>query len=86
MGKDAAQVLKSMGVEANIPEEVYETLEKVFRPELNQTLARFKLRNMMQGMSQFCDAYMSKLRLASPECKYKHDCDELLKDQFIFGL
>ena len=29
---------------------------------------------------------MSQLRLTLPECKYKHDSDELLKDQFIFGL
>ena len=31
-------------------------------------------------------AYMSELRLALPECKYKNDSDELLKDQFIFGI
>ena len=37
-------------------------------------------------MTQPCDAYMSQLRLALPEWKYKHDSDELLKDQFIFGL
>ena len=29
---------------------------------------------------------MSKLRLALPECKYKNDADELLKDQFLFGI
>ena len=33
-----------------------------------------------------CDAYMSELRLALPECKYKNDANELLKDQFIFGI
>ena len=86
LGRDVTQVLKLMGVEANNPEEVYETLEKVFRPESNQTLARFRLRNMKQGQTQSVDAYMSQLRLALLECKYKHDCDELLKDQFIFGI
>ena len=35
LGRDAAQVLKSMDIEANHPDEIYETLEKVFRPELN---------------------------------------------------
>ena len=55
LGRDAAQVLKLMDVEANSPDEVYETLEKVFRPESNQTLARFKLRNMKQGTTQSCD-------------------------------
>ena len=29
---------------------------------------------------------MSELRLALPECKYRNDVDELLKDQFIFGI
>ena len=27
-----------------------------------------------------------ELRLALPECKYRNDSDELLKDQFIFGI
>ena len=27
-----------------------------------------------------------KLRLALPECKFKNDSDDLLKDQFIFGI
>ena len=29
---------------------------------------------------------MSELRLALPECKYHNDADEMLKDQFIFGI
>ena len=29
---------------------------------------------------------MSELRLALSECKYRNDADELLKDQFIFGV
>ena len=41
---------------------------------------------MKQGASQNCDSYMSGLRLALPECKYRNDSDELLKDQFIFGI
>ena len=65
---------------------MFEALERVFRPESNQTLARFKFHNMKQKGSQTCDAYMSELRLALPECKYQNDSDELLKDQFIFGI
>ena len=61
-------------------------LEKVFRPESNQTLARFKFRNMKQKASQACNSYTSELRLALPECRYRNDADELLKDQFIFGI
>ena len=41
---------------------------------------------MKQTSAQICDAYMSQLRLSLPECKYCNDSDELLKDQFIFGL
>ena len=41
---------------------------------------------MKQTSTQTCDAYMSQLRLSLPECKYRNDSDELLKDQFIFGL
>ena len=29
---------------------------------------------------------MSGLRSALPQCKYRNDSDELLKDQFIFGI
>ena len=29
---------------------------------------------------------MPKLRLGLSECKYRNDTDELLKDQFIFGI
>ena len=41
---------------------------------------------MEQRVSQTCDSYMSELRLALAVCKYKNDADELLKDQFIFGI
>ena len=41
---------------------------------------------MKQNPSQNCDSYMSGLRLALPECRYRNDVDELLKDQFIFGI
>ena len=86
LGREAAQVLKSMEVEAEKPDEVFEALEKIFRPESNQTLVRFRFRSMKQSQHQSIDDYMSKLRLALPECKYKNDADELLKDQFLFGV
>ena len=31
-----------MGVELNSPKTVFDSLEKIFRPESNQTLSRFK--------------------------------------------
>ena len=86
LGRQATQILASAEITTDSPEEVFEALEKVFRPESNQMLSRFKFQNMKQTSSQTCDAYMSQLRLSLPECKYHNDSDELLKDQFIFGL
>ena len=87
LGRQATQIIAS-STDNNVdsPEAVFEILEKVFRPESNQTLSRFKFRNMKQTSAQSCDSYMSQLRLSLPECRYRNDSDELLKDQFIFGL
>ena len=42
---------------------------------------------MKQKQGQSCDTYMSDLRLAIVECRYPEIVhDELLKDQYIFGL
>ena len=55
-------------------------------PESNQTLSRFKFRDLKQRQSQNCDAYMAELRLNIVEYKYPNVVqDELLKDQFIFS-
>ena len=86
LGREATHILTSVESGVNSAEEVFEALEKVFGPESNQTLAYFKFRNLKQKCSQTCDSYMSGLRLALPECKYRNDADELLKDQFIFGI
>ena len=86
LGREATQILTSVESNVDTSTEVFEVLEKVFRPESNQTLSHFKFKNMKQGASQNCDNYMSGLRLTLPECKYRNDADELLKDQFIFGI
>ena len=86
LGREATQILASIESDVNTLNKVFEALEKVFRPESNQTLSCFKFRNMKQGALQNYDSYMSGLRLALPECKYRNDSDELLKDQFIFGI
>ena len=66
---------------------VFDNLEKIFRPESNQTSSRFKFRGLKQKQSQSCDSYMSELCLAIVECRYPDIVqDELLKDQYIFGL
>ena len=73
-------------MEIDTPYEVVESLERVFRPESNQTLAHFKFSNLKQKSSQTWDSYMSELRLALLECRYRNDANELLKDQLIFGV
>ena len=74
LDREATQILASVESDVNCPNEVFETLEKVFRPESNQTLAQLKFRNLKQKGSQACNSYMSKLRLALPECKYRNCC------------
>ena len=86
LGREATQILTSVKSNVETSTEVFKVLEAIFRPESNQTLSRFKFRNMKQSASQNYDNYMSGLRLALPECKYRNDADELLKDQFIFGI
>ena len=86
LGREATQILTSVEADVNYTDEVFEALERVFRPESNQTLAQLKFRNMKQKVAQTCDSYMSELHLPLPELKYKNDADELLKDQFIFGI
>ena len=55
MGREATQILTSVEVGLNSTEEVFKVLEKVFRPESNQTLACFKFRNLKQKNLQSCD-------------------------------
>ena len=43
LGREATQILASVDVEIHNTQEVFEDLERVFRLESNQTLARFKL-------------------------------------------
>ena len=52
LGREATQLLASVEVEISTPDEVFQAFEKVFRPESNQTLARFKFQNMKQMASQ----------------------------------
>ena len=87
IGRQCIMTLHSMGVELDKPKTVFDSLKRIFRPESNQTLSRFKFRGLKQKQSQSCDSYMSELRLAIVECRYPDIVqDELLKDQYIFGL
>ena len=86
IGRQCVMALHSIGIELDRPKTVFDSLEKIFCPESNQTLSRFKFRGLKQKYTQSCDSYMSELRLAIVECWYPDIVqDELLKDQFIFG-
>ena len=47
VGQRSNQILNSVDVEINSTQEVFEALERIFRPESNQILVRFKFRNVM---------------------------------------
>ena len=87
IGWQCIMTLHSMNVVLDKPRTVFKNLERIFRPESNQTLSRFKFRGMKQKQGQSCDTYMSDLRLVIVECRYPEIVhNELLKDQYIFGL
>ena len=87
IGRQCTMMLHSMDIDLDKPKTVFDNLEKIFRPESNQTLSHFKFRGLKQKQGQSCDTYMSELRLAMVECCYPDTVqDELLKDQYIFRL
>ena len=87
IGRQCTMTLHNMYVNLGKPDTVFEMLENIFRQESNQTLSRFKFRGLKKCQSQSCDAYMAELHLNIVECKYPNMVqDELLKDQFIFGV
>ena len=86
IGRQCVMTLYSMGIELDT-KTVFDSLEKIFCPESNQRLSRFKFRGLKQKATQSCDSYISKLRLSIVEWQYPDIVqDELLKHQFIFGL
>ena len=87
IGHQCTMTLHSMGIILDTPKTVFDSLESFFRPENNQTLSKFKFRGIKQKQGQTYGSYMSELRLSIVEChNHDHVQDELLKDQYIFGL
>ena len=70
IGHQYIMTLHSMDIVFDRPKTVFNTLEKIFRPESNQTLSWFKFIGLKQEQAQTCDSYMSELRLAIVECRY----------------
>ena len=87
IGHQYTMILHSMGIILDKPTAVFDSLESISRPDSNLTLSRFKFSGIKQKQGQTCDSYMSELRLAIVECHYPDKVqDEMLKDQYIFGL
>ena len=70
ISRQCIMMLHSMSNELDRPKTVFDSLEKIFRPESNQTLSCFKFRGLKQKQGQNCDTYISELRLAIVECRY----------------
>ena len=49
LGREATQIPTSVEADTNTTDNVFDALEKVFRPMSNQTMARFKFRNLKQN-------------------------------------
>ena len=63
IGRQCIMTLHSMGVRLDSLRTVFENLEKIFRPESNQTLSRFKFQGMKQRQGQNCNTYMSEAKI-----------------------
>ena len=46
IGRQCTMTLHSMGIMLDKPKTVFDALEGIFRPEVNQTLIRFKFRSL----------------------------------------
>ena len=88
IGRQCIMTLHSMAIELNSPKTVFNSLDKKLSGQkVIRLSAQFKFRGLKQKQVQSCDTYMSELRLAIVECRYPENVqDELLKDQYIFGL
>ena len=51
IGRQCTMMLHSMNVNLDKPDTVFDTLENIFRLESNQTLSRFKFRDLKQRQS-----------------------------------
>ena len=54
LGREATQIPTSVEADTNTTDDVFDALEKVFRPESNQTMARFKFRNLEAKCTSIC--------------------------------
>ena len=56
LGRQATQTIKSQGITPRTPKEIYDALEKNFRPESNDTITKFRFQSMKEKQSQGVNA------------------------------
>ena len=56
IGRQCIMTLHSMGIALDRPKTVFDNVEKIFRPESNQTVSQFKFRELKQKQSQ-CQSF-----------------------------
>ena len=66
LGREATQIITSVEADTGTPDEVFDALEKVFRPESNQTMAHFKFRNNETNYAPICGCLHISVKTGSP--------------------
>ena len=66
LGRQATQIMNSHGITPRTPKEIYDALEKIFKPESSNTIAKFIFYSMKQKHGQSVDSYLTDLRLLIP--------------------
>ena len=86
LDRQTTMIIQSQGITPLEPKDIFDALTSVFCPKSSDTIAKFQFRSMHQKQNQSIDIYLTGLRLAIPECSYHKHPNDLLKDQFIFGI
>ena len=87
LGSEAGLTLRSLNLNYDTPDTIFDALMEVFRPIGNRTMSRFKFKSLKQKQGARVDAYMAELKVLIQECGYDENMQAiLLKDQFIFGV
>ena len=79
--------MRSLNLNYDTPDTIFDALRDVFRPIGNCTMSRFKFKSLKQKQGATVDTYMAELKVLIHECGYDETMQNiLLKDQFIFGV
>ena len=87
LGSEASLTLKSLNLNYDTPDTIFDALRDVFRPIGNRTMSRFKFKSLTQKQGATVYAYKAEFKVLIHECGYDENMQGiLLKDQFVFGV